>query len=147
MFFAFGRDPKGKPPTTALLLPAATPLSLGDHDVKVRYYSLMFVWTYSILESIVLYPSGAVQFDVDGEENWILRLAEYVSWGSIGKWCVGCALLAMAQDAIDGVVQEKTDLKQLYFGEKWTELSDIITFKIKDIQIACSALFVEFPYH
>ena len=81
----------------------------------------------------------------DDEENWIFELAVFASVGALAKWCsVFCVANGLDGD-IGRVAQKKTDLNQLYSGKQWTELSDIITFKIKDIQIACSAIFVEFP--
>ena len=83
----------------------------------------------------------------DDEENWIFGLAVFASVGSLAKWCCCFGLLVTAEGDIADFAQEKTDLKQLYFQKQWTQLSEIITFKINDIQIACCALFVEFPYH
>ena len=154
MFFAFCRDQKGKPPTTALLLPAATPLSFGDYKVDVRICSLLFVWCYGIVESIVFVTlMWTMTNQFEDEENWIFGLAVLASVGALAKWCCLFAPLHGSMGALSfyfeilEVAQEKTDLKQLYYRGQWTELSDIITFKIKDIQIACKAVFVEFPYH
>ena len=147
MFFAFCRDKYVKPPTTALLLPAATPLLFGN-SADVRFYSLIFVWCYGIVESIVLVILlWTMTNQFEDEENWIFGLAVLASAGALAKWCCGFALMWMTNGDFVDVAQEKTDLVQLYLGKQRTELSDIITFKIKDIQIACCALFVEFPYH
>ena len=113
-----------------------------------RQNSRLFVWCYGIVESIVLVVLLWTTTDqFQGEEDWIFGLAVFASVGALAKWCFVSGLLRMAKYDIMDMAQEKTDLKLLYSGEQWTELSDVITFKIPDIRTACNAIFVEFTFH
>ena len=106
------------------------------------------MWCYGIVESIVLVVLLWTTTDqFQGEEDWIFGLAVFASVGALAKWCFGFGLLRMAIQDIGNMAQEKTDLKLLYSGRQWTELSDVITFKIPDIRTACNAIFVEFTFH
>ena len=152
---------KGTAPTTAMLLPAITPLSFGNiKESDIRYYSLIFVWCFGVVESIV--STTLLWTAVDGleEKEWVYALAIVASIGAIAKWLFGYVLLAMRNVNICdryqwwvgdwnlrktlNLAQERTDLQLLYEGRQWTELVEIIIFKMGSVWSACTALFVEF---
>ena len=106
------------------------------------------MWCYGIVESIVLVVLLWTTTDqFQGEEDWIFGLAVFASVGALAKWCFGFGLFVIGEDDIGECAQEKTDLNLLYSAKQWTELSDVITFKISDIRTACNAIFVEFTFH
>lgn len=143
--FAFARDKKANPPTTALLLPAVTPLSFGDTDGYTRRDLLQCVWLYGVVESITMVFLLWTKINpFDAAESWIFGLAVFASVGSLTKWLCLYGLLVMTDGETYDVNQEKTDLKSLYeSGNQWCELADVILFKINDLRTACRAIFVE----
>ena len=136
---------EGPAPTTALLLPAVTPLSFGDLESDIRYLSLLSVWCFGVVESIASVTLLWTAVDVaEGKQKWVYGAAMFASIGALGKWTFMFCLLCMGRREIRWMAQERTDLKQLFAAEQWTELAEIIIFKMGSVWSACKALFVEF---
>ena len=136
---------EGPAPTTALLLPAVTPLSFGDKESDIRGLSLLSVWCFGVVESIASVTLLWTAVDVaEGKQEWVYGAAIFASIGALGKWAMMFCLLYMGIDDIEDMAQERTDLKQLFAAEQWAELTEVIIFKMGSVWSACKALFVEF---
>ena len=135
----------GTAPTTALLLPAVTPLSFGGMTLGFHGVALVTVWCFGMVESITSVTLLWTAVDVaEGKREWVHGAAIFASIGALGKWAVMFCLVKMGGRDIGEMAQERTDLEQLFAAKLWAELTEIIIFKMGSVWSACKALFVEF---
>merc|ERR1719242_1058650 len=86
-----------EPPTSALLLPAVTPLSLNGGNSDLRYCSLLGLWFIGFIESIVaVVLLWAVTDHIHDQEAWIYCAAIAASVGAILKWLMLRGILRMS---------------------------------------------------
>ena len=136
------RDKEHKrPPAVALLVIGLTPLYLGDWKSDIQQMCVFALKCWGLIESIVLSILLWTFTDVfNYREEWIFVIAVFAVIGGLSKMPIAFGLTWMSHDDTQWV---RADLKQLFNGKQWEELSEVILFKMGSLSTACNAIFVE----